>query len=214
MAMKSDEKTEAEPKLPLKEACVLKAIEAIHDKGLEGLSLRDVARRLNVSHQAPYKHFATKDHLLAEVIRRCLREFAKVLRSSGRNEAGEALPPSEAMRALGRTYLSYAASHPLEYRLMFMTPWPEEARDAGLKADARAAFDVLGDRLSGISSYQSAEERDRDAMFIWSSIHGIASVLESEAMRYLSFSETQAEAAVAHSMTMMDRALGNINTAG
>jgi len=206
-----DEHTRTEPKkstaLPLREACLLEAIEAIRDKGVEGLSLRDVARRLQVSHQAPYKHFASKDHLLAEVIRRCLHDFAIHLRGSGVAEDGTPLAPQDAMRALGHAYLSYAAAQPLEYRLMFMTAWPDEARSLGLASDARAAFDVLGARLEAVRAYSSNTERDHDAMFVWSAIHGIASVLQSEAMEYLSFSPSNTEAAVAHAMSLIDVAL-------
>jgi len=193
--------------LPLREACLLEAIEAIRDKGVEGLSLRDVARRLQVSHQAPYKHFASKDHLLAEVIRRCLHDFATHLRGSGVAEDGTPLPPQDALRALGHAYLSYAAAQPLEYRLMFMTSWPDEARSLGLASDARAAFDVLGECLQAVRTYDSPTGRDRDAMFVWSAIHGIASVLQSEAMEYLSFSPSDTEAAVAHTMSLIDLAL-------
>jgi len=193
--------------MPLREACLLKALEAIRDNGVEGLSLRDVARRLKVSHQAPYKHFASKDHLLAEVIRRCLHDFATHLRQSGQADDGAPLPPEDAMRALGHAYLAYAAAHPLEYRLMFMTSWPEEARALGLASDARAAFDVLGARLQAVRPYDSDTERDRDAMFVWSAIHGVASVLQSEAMEYLSFSPPETDAAVTHAMSMIDLAL-------
>ncbi|MEM1431803.1 MAG: TetR/AcrR family transcriptional regulator [Pseudomonadota bacterium] len=196
---------------PLREACLQKALEAIRDKGVEGLSLRDVARRLNVSHQAPYKHFASKDHLLAEVIRRCLRDFATHLRRSGDADDGTHQPPLDAMRALGSAYLGYAAANPLEYRLMFMTTWPNEARGFGLASDSRAAFDVLGERLQAVRPYDSSAERDRDAMFVWSAIHGIASVLQSEAMHYLSFSPSEAEAAVAHARSMIDRAIARVS---
>jgi AcrR family transcriptional regulator len=42
----------------LKEACVQAAREVIAEKGVENLSMRDVARKLGISHQAPYRHFA------------------------------------------------------------------------------------------------------------------------------------------------------------
>lgn len=197
---------------PLREACLEQALEAIREKGVESLSLRDVARRLKVSHQAPYKYFASKNHLLAEVIRRCLHEFATHLRGSGFADDGARLSGEQAMRALGHAYLSYAAAQPLEYRLMFMTSWPEEARALGLASDARAAFDVLGDRLQAVRSYDSDADRDRDALFVWSAIHGIASVLQSEAMQYLSFSPSEAEASVLHAMSMIDLALQSLET--
>jgi AcrR family transcriptional regulator len=49
----------------LREACVKQALEIIAKGGIDSLSLRDVARRLGVSHQAPYKHFPSRDHILA-----------------------------------------------------------------------------------------------------------------------------------------------------
>lgn len=54
-----------EAPLELREACVIAAQEVIAEKGVENLSLRDVARKLGVSHQAPYKHYPSRDHLLA-----------------------------------------------------------------------------------------------------------------------------------------------------
>jgi len=41
----------------LREACIREALAIIEVGGVESLSLREVARRLGVSHQAPYKHF-------------------------------------------------------------------------------------------------------------------------------------------------------------
>jgi len=50
--------------LDLKEACVRAAREVIAERGIEALSMRDVARKLGISHQAPYRHFEGRDHLL------------------------------------------------------------------------------------------------------------------------------------------------------
>ena len=60
----------------LKEACVQAAREVIAEQGVENLSMRDVARKLGISHQAPYRHFESRDHLLAEIMRRCFADFA------------------------------------------------------------------------------------------------------------------------------------------
>ena len=67
------------PALSLKEACVQAAREVIAEHGVESLSMRDVARKLNISHQAPYRHFESRDHLLAEIMRRCFADFAQHL---------------------------------------------------------------------------------------------------------------------------------------
>lgn len=191
----------------IKEDCVLQAMKVIADKGLEGLSLRAVARELGVSHQAPYKHFASRDHLLAEVIRRCLRDFADALTQSGIAEDGAPLAPEDAMQRLGITYLKYAAENPLAYRLMFATPWPDAARELDLKVDARAAFDILARRLAAVKDYPSEEDHRADALFVWSAIHGLAGVVESEAMSYLDFDEAAAQEVVGQAMQRMDLAV-------
>lgn len=182
-------------------------MKVIAEKGLEGLSLRAVARELGVSHQAPYKHFASRDHLLAEVIRRCLRGFAAALNQSGIAQDGSRLAPEEAMRRLGIAYLMYATENPLAYRLMFATPWPDAARELDLDVDARAAFDILANRLAALKDYTSEAELRADALFIWSAIHGLAGVVESEAMSYLDFDEAAAEEAVQHAMQRIDQAV-------
>jgi AcrR family transcriptional regulator len=189
-------------RLPLKEACVVEALALIGQVGIEALSLREVARRLGVSHQAPYKHFESKDNLLAEVIRRCFRGFADALRQSAANAA----TPEEAMTNIGRIYLQYACEHPLEYRLMFSTSWPAPTKRAnGLAADARAAFDVLKDRLRALTPLRSDDELDLDAFYIWSAIHGLATVRESDAVSFLDFHEEKRAMAVQHAMNMIKR---------
>ena len=183
------------------------ALSVIASEGLDRLSLREVARRLGVSHQAPYKHFPSRDHLLSEVIRRCLNRFAVVLRESGLGKDGAPLAPEQAMRGIGEAYLGYAARHPLEYRLMFNTRWPDAAHELGLAEDATAAFGVLRDRIAALRPDFSEETLDMQAMFIWSAMHGVVSVIESDAMRHLSFDEDKARAAVDHVMAQIDMAV-------
>ena len=68
----------------LREAYVKEALAIIAEGGIDSLSLRDVARRLGVSHQAPYKHFPSRDHILAEVVGRAYAGFAAHLEKPSR----------------------------------------------------------------------------------------------------------------------------------
>lgn len=189
--------------LPLRDACVEVARALIAEHGIEQLSLRDVARRLGVSHQAPYRHYPSRDHLLAEVMRRCFQEFAAAL--AGRERDAD---PVRDMRALGRQYLLYALQHPLEYKLMFGTPWPATATQPELLRDARASFDVLREALAPVFGGALPKDTlDLHALFIWSSIHGLATVLQSNVMAHLDLSETVITAAVEHAMDMAEGAL-------
>lgn len=195
---------DTEPAPELKAACVLAAHGFIAEHGLERLSLREVARRLGVSHQAPYKHFASRDHLLVEVIRRCLRDFADALDARERHD-----DPRQDLGALGRSYLAFAAAHPLEYRLMFGTPWPAVAGALGLGEDARHALDVLRAVLRRLHGAEAAQRErvDLDAMFIWAQMHGLASIAQADVMPHLGLAPAAAPRMPAHALQMIGHAL-------
>lgn len=178
------------PKVALNEACVRAAREVIAEKGVESLSMRDVARKLGVSHQAPYRHFASRDHLLAEIMRRCFTDFATFLDERGNHEDLD-----QDLGAMGIRYLEYAQLKPLEYRLMFGTPWPEPADHPALVQGAVHAFDVLRKLL--VRKHAGRKDRDSradlDALFIWSTLHGMASIRHADVMRHLVLSPGVAE---------------------
>jgi AcrR family transcriptional regulator len=186
--------------LELREACVIAAQEVIAEKGAENLSLRDVARKLGVSHQAPYKHSPSRDHLLAEVMRRCFQRFAEHLDARGQFDR-----PHDDLAALGRQYLSYAGAHPLEYRLMFDTQWPASAEHPELIKDAVHAYDILRKvlrRLHGESAAMS-DRVDLDALFIWSTVHGMAGVLNGNCIDKLNLKRKVLEQAIEHAIAMV-----------
>jgi AcrR family transcriptional regulator len=189
------------PPLELRDACIVAAQEVIAERGIENLSLREVARKLGVSHQAPYKHYPSRDHLLAEVMRRCFRRFAAHLDARPRFD-----DPEQDLESLGLQYLAYARQHPLEYRLMFSTTWPESAEQAGLVGDATHAFDVLRGVLRRMHGDSSAAMRDTvelDALYIWSTMHGLAGVMNGQCIDKLGLKAKVLKQAVRHAMDRM-----------
>ena len=51
----------------LREALVTSGRKLLEEKGIRGFTLRECARRAEVSHAAPAHHFASMDDLLAEL---------------------------------------------------------------------------------------------------------------------------------------------------
>jgi AcrR family transcriptional regulator len=188
----------------LKEACIQVARDFIAEHGIENLSLRDVARRLGVSHQAPYRHYPNRDHLLAEVLRRCFQGFAAHLDARDRFD-----DPKADLQSMGRQYLSYAAQHPLEYRLMFDTPWPQAAEHPSLLQDARHAFDLLLGVLRRIHGTEPAKQAliELDALYIWSSMHGIVGIMQCKLTDRLELSPQVPDQAALHVMQMILKAM-------
>ncbi len=194
----------AEPPLELRDACIVAARELIAERGIENLSLREVSRKLGVSHQAPYKHYPSRDHLLVEVMRRCFQHFAAHLDARQRFA-----DPAQDLESLGQQYLLYAQGHPLEYRLMFSTTWPDSALQNELVDDATHAFDVLRGVLRRMHG-DSAAMRERvelDALYIWSTVHGLAGVMNGPCIDRLDLKAGVLKKAVRHAMERMGRGL-------
>lgn len=197
-------KTPTAPPLELRDACIVAAQEVIAERGLENLSLREVARKLGVSHQAPYKHYPSRDHLLAEVMRRCFQRFAAHLDARPRHD-----DPAQDLESLGLQYLAYAREHPLEYRLMFSTTWPASAEDAELAGVATHAFDVLRAvlrRLHG-DAPEMRETVELDALYIWSTVHGLSGVMNGPCVGMLGLKARVLKRAVGHAMERMGAGL-------
>lgn len=197
--------TPAEPSLSLKEACVQAAHEVIAEQGVESLSMRDVARKLAISHQAPYRHFDSRDHLLAEVMRRCFVDFAQHL--DARPQTGE---PGADLHSMGLAYLAYARHKPLQYRLMFGTPWPTPAQHPEIGQHALHAFNHLRENLRALHGQQPERfaQADRQAMFIWSALHGLASIRQADVMQHLHLAPGVEDALDADALARIGLGLG------
>lgn len=185
----------------VREACIAEALAIIESKGVEGLSLREVSRRLGISHQAPYKHFASRDHILAEIIKRAFESFAEHL--DNRPPTNDAMADLEAM---GKAYLEYALEHPLQYRLMFNIPLPDPQQHPDMMHSAQHAFALLRDCLERINP-QTSTPYELDALFIWSIMHGTASILHSHVFESLGLPDTMLEAATHHALSRIKLSL-------
>lgn len=181
----------------VKERCLEEALRIIDEGGIEALSFREVSRRVGVSHQAPYKYFDSKDDILAELLTRCFAEFAGHLEARPRSP-----DPWLDMQAMGEAYFDYARRHPLKYRLMFGTPMPQPERHPEMMEQAQRAFALLKTRLEDMpvrpTGAAVSTPTNLDALFVWSAIHGLASLLGSDILPTVGFSEAQMQEAIAH----------------
>lgn len=182
----------------IREASVREALALIEREGMESLSLREVARRLGVSHQAPYKYFPTRDHLLAEIVGRCFDEFGDALEASVADETDLEL----GLMAMGASYLAYAATHPSHYRLMFTSPLPDKTVHPEMVEKARRAFHVLRRAVLALHLHHGQPEperrADQDALHLWATMHGLATLLQHDAINVLGLDQAVLEGAPLH----------------
>ena len=112
---------------------------------------------------------------------------------------------------MGVAYLEYALTHPLQYRLMFGTRLPDPENHPRMMEKAKYAFSLLrngvealhraGGTLSGPSS------TIYDAMFIWSTLHGLAGALQSQAIQTIDLSDEHLESVIPQVMERMGRSV-------
>jgi AcrR family transcriptional regulator len=166
----------------LKRAMVDAALALVTEEQSWGFSLREVARRAGVSHNAPYNHFADKRDLLAAV---AVAGF-ETLRARILAASVEAGPPDAALMAIGVAYVRFGTENPAHYRLMFGTtlkspegnlpPTVQSAAEAS-KAVLKAV--ILRGAESGIFAGSPADQSALDlaALSAWSLVHGLTMLL-------------------------------------
>lgn len=159
----------------LKEALVASGRKLLEEKGVRGFTLRECARRADVSHAAPAHHFASMDDLLAELVRRGFEELAGAMTA----EAGRAgTEPTARLVGLGVGYMAFAAANPILFQLMFSQEAVRlEAKQA--EGGAEAVRDRLAATVEEVLGHASGEVRQRMVDFAWGTMHGfITLVLE------------------------------------
>jgi AcrR family transcriptional regulator len=153
------------------------ALHIVEKQGTEALTLRAVARLAGVSQAAPYRHFTSKEAILAAVAEDGFRSLMAAMKESV-NACAEG--PLGRLRAVGVSYVTFATSHPSHFRVMFGR---ERANPVAFPALRQVAIDTLGIVVDVISDCQRAglvrsEEPATDlALTAWSCVHGLSALL-------------------------------------
>jgi len=163
----------------LRRALVAAATAQLDRHGPLGVTLRGAARAAGVSQTAPYRHFASKEALLAAVAESAFRALRRACDAAARATAGE--PPAVRLDAVATAYVRFALGHPARYRLMW-APRPRGRDYPDLQAAAGDAGVALGETLASWETAGPASgDRFVERLFVtWSLLHGLAGLLLDE----------------------------------
>jgi len=158
----------------LREELLREGERALESGGAAGLSLREVARAIGVSHAAPRRHFADKQALLDALAE---AGFARLGADLDRvvDEAGPG--SGEQLAALARAYVSFAGAHPALLELMFAAKTqadaPPQLRDAAERAFAAPLAVIAEGQARGdiVAGYH-----ERVAKFAFATMHGLVAM--------------------------------------
>jgi AcrR family transcriptional regulator len=151
-------------------ALVAAALELVEESGSEALTLREVARRVGVTHAAPYRHFKDKAALLAAVA----EEGFLRLQRQVHERMQAATTPRAKVGAAGAAYLTFAQQHAAHFRVMFMTDVVNEQHEA-LRRAAQGFIDDVANAVTRTGFSEAGESR-QIAEMLWCEWHGIASL--------------------------------------
>ena len=164
-----------------RERLLASARAVVADEGLEGLTLRAIARHAGVSHGAPLRHFPTLAALLAalaaEGFTGLMAAIDDGLATADRRaaEQGVTVTPRQRVAVAGRAYVRYALGDPGVYVVMFR----QERIDLSIpeyQAQGFAAFRQLVDLVAAAQAdgWRTDDRTDELAAVFWANVHGIA----------------------------------------
>ncbi len=157
----------------LREALVASGRKLLEEEGLRGFTLRECARRAQVSHAAPAHHFKSMDDLLAEISTRGWRELSAAMIAEGRRGNTDA---AGRLVAQGAGYMAFAAANPMLFRLMFNRE-SDRFETPELVAAAGEAQGVLRAAVEAVIPEASAEVKERMGDFAWATVHGFITLV-------------------------------------
>ena len=166
----------------LRRAIVNAALEILRETQSLDFSLRELARRAGVSHNAPYKHFADKRELFTAVSAAGFEMLSKGMA----REMARFRDPREQLFAMLRTYIDHGVENPALYSLMFgrHLSGPDHSRPAielaeGDKTKALLAGVISAGGLGRAIPKGPRSERQIAGAILacWSLVHGLTMLL-------------------------------------
>jgi AcrR family transcriptional regulator len=164
----------------LRAALLRAAEEELASAGVEGFSLRSVAKRAGVSHAAPAHHFGDVTGLLTAL---CAESFRRFLAAQNAREAEAPADPRSQVVAAGLGYIDFAMEAPALFRLMFSSAKPDRTSDELVKAGS-AAYGHLIAQVEAVGGRVSPDKvPTADVLSLWAAAHGLADLISARPLR-------------------------------
>lgn len=152
------------------------ALELLENQPAARISLREVARRAGVSHNAPYHHFGDRAALLGALGVRAMADLLAAQEEAVARTSG----PVERVRALGAAYVGYAAAHPQAFALIFDPEYCAAGQPSQEMAPLIARNEeLLGGQVAALVEEPRFAGSDPTALAasLWSTVHGMATLV-------------------------------------
>ena len=159
----------------LKEELISSACKICEASGHDHMSLRSIAKEASVSQTAPYRHFKTKECLLAEVSKRGFEELTERLRAATSEESKATA--KDRFLEMGLAYLEFGLEKRKTYDLMH-SPVIDKVEFPELLDAAQGAFEELVQILKDLYPGISEDSLGQKCIKFWALMHGLVGLLD------------------------------------
>jgi AcrR family transcriptional regulator len=158
----------------LRSALLDGAYAMLAEEGIQNLSLRQVARRIGVSHNAPYQHFPDREALIAALSEQGFGKLTEAIdHTLDQTRNGAVI---DRILAVASAYVQFMSDHPAYLEVMF-GPYPHqnypELSQAALTSFERLVSLVEEGQATGEIKPINAREI---AGTIWMTLHGVSTL--------------------------------------
>lgn len=148
------------------------AIEIVAVEGVEHVSMREVARRAGVSHQAPYHYFGDRAGIFAAIAEEGFRSLADKIEKINLDA------PHEIVRRTFHAYVNFGVTHTGHFRIMFRSDLCGIQTHPDTEVQASRAYDELLVTVELLTGFpRESEDASTWASFLWSTAHGFATLI-------------------------------------
>jgi len=149
------------------------SLELIEAEGLGALSMREVARRAGVSHQAPYHHFGDREGILAALAAHGFTLFHNDMQKAIAGKRSDA----KRIEAVGNAYVEFALANPGYFKIMFRSELVDMDRFDDVRKPAEEAFALVMSVIAPVARARGAKDPLVLSVTAWSVAHGLATLL-------------------------------------
>ncbi|MDD5277176.1 MAG: TetR/AcrR family transcriptional regulator [Methylovulum sp.] len=148
------------------------------ERGIEAVSMREIAKQIGYSATTLYNYFADKEALLQAL---CDTDFLAL--ATEMREIMKIPDPIQRIQALYHGYCQFALHHPSHYRFMFMTPRAPCNMDithieqGNTEQDAYAQLQVVVQTAFDAELFRpDLHDSELIAQILWAGMHGVCSL--------------------------------------
>jgi len=168
----------------LRRALLDATLPLVQTHGVQGFTLRQAARAAGVSHNAPYRHFASRSQLLVTLA----TEGQQLLLKSLQSRLAGLADARTRLDRLGIAYLDFARTHEPLFRVMFSSEvYQNRSPELTAAQDGTFQFFCTELRNAEEAGLIRPGQADRGALVGWSAIHGATLLLLDGVLRRSEF---------------------------